>query len=230
LREVLLLLKCGVTLLRLRNELKYHEIKYSDDQPRWPEGHPLGGQWRPKESEGEAGSTFDAYGGYGEAPDGTPIEPVGVLEDNPVRLENEEGGMHGGHTINRHVERTDDSLISEYLNRRSEREVGNLTIRVQEVPVGTFNSLEDANDLVNRAIRERRAEIEAALERGRERVWFSHRLGFRTGREAWSDAVGSEPYIRSTYGVWVVLQLDPVTRRDYRVVTAFPHNPLPRER
>jgi hypothetical protein len=217
----------------ISNEIRQYECHAG------PAGDPRGGQWRPleggEEEDGEDRGAFfatenNSLSSFGEAPDGTPIEPVGVLEDNPVRLENEEGGMHGGHTINRHVGRTDHSLISEYLNRRSVREVGNLTIRVQEVPVGTFNSLEDANDLVNRGIRERRAEIEAALERGQERFWFSHRLGFRTGREAWSDAVGFEPYIRSTYGIWVVLQLDPVTRRDYRVVTAFPHNPLPRER
>jgi hypothetical protein len=82
LREMLLLLKCGVTLLRLRqdlkyHELKYHELKYSDDQPRWPAGDPLGGQWRPLE--GGEGDDRKA-GGDGEieeavqlaANDGTP--------------------------------------------------------------------------------------------------------------------------------------------------------------
>jgi hypothetical protein len=55
LRERLMLLKSAVTLLRLRNELKY-----SDDQPRWPAGDPRGGRWRPKEDgEGEASQGLD---------------------------------------------------------------------------------------------------------------------------------------------------------------------------
>lgn len=68
-RRDLLALKACVQALRLREELKY-----SPDQPRWPEGHPLGGQWRPKEGgEGEEGDLGD---GFGIAPDGTLIEPV----------------------------------------------------------------------------------------------------------------------------------------------------------
>jgi hypothetical protein len=87
LRERLMLLKSAVTLLRLRNELKY-----SDDQPRWPAGDPRGGQWRPKEGgEGEGyeegdgedrGAFFatdsDSLSSFGEAPDGTLIETSGT--------------------------------------------------------------------------------------------------------------------------------------------------------
>jgi hypothetical protein len=230
-RQDLLLIKACLAAMRVRLELKY-----SDTQPRWPAGDPRGGQWRPKEggdgenAADEQGSLSDGSALFGEAPDGTPIEPAGALTDDPVRLQDEEGGMHGGHTINRHVGRTDDSLISDYLSRRSERQVGSRTIRIQEVPVGTFDSHENANDLVNRTIRERRADIEAALTRGNERLVLIHRFGFRTGREAWSDTVSSEPFIRPTYGILLVLQKDPVTRRDYRIVTAFPHNPFPHER
>jgi hypothetical protein len=73
LREVLLLLKCGVTLLRFRNELK-KELKYSDDQPRWSAGDPRGGQWRPKE--GGEGDETSSDGSFGVAPDGTLIEAI----------------------------------------------------------------------------------------------------------------------------------------------------------
>jgi hypothetical protein len=90
LREMLLLLKCGVTLLRLRqdlkyHELKYHELKYSDDQPRWPAGDPLGGQWRPLEGgEGEENGGEASTEGFGETPDGTPIEPVGGIPEDKL--------------------------------------------------------------------------------------------------------------------------------------------------
>jgi hypothetical protein len=98
LREMLALLKCGVTLLRLRQDLKYHEMKYSDDQPRWPMGDPRGGQWRPLEGgegeDSEAGGDGEDGGGFfaidndslsfGEAPDGTPIEPVAGIPDDKL--------------------------------------------------------------------------------------------------------------------------------------------------
>jgi hypothetical protein len=80
LRDVLLVLKACVQTLRLRDELKY-----SDDQPRWPEGHPLGGQWKPKETgEGEENGSEASTEGFGEAPDGTPIEPVGGIPEDKL--------------------------------------------------------------------------------------------------------------------------------------------------
>jgi hypothetical protein len=88
---VLLALKACVQTLRL-----WDELKYAPDQPRWPEGHPLGGQWKPKEGgEGEGyeegdgedrGAFFatenDSLSSFGEAPDGTLIEPVAGIPDS----------------------------------------------------------------------------------------------------------------------------------------------------
>ncbi|MGL5447490.1 MAG: DUF4258 domain-containing protein [Rhabdaerophilum sp.] len=68
-REVLLVLKGCVQTLR-----QLDERKYSPDQPRWPEGDPRGGRWRPKEV-GE-GESENLENGFGIAPDGTLIEPV----------------------------------------------------------------------------------------------------------------------------------------------------------
>lgn len=68
-RRDLLALKACVQALRLREELKY-----SPDQPRWPEGHPLGGQWRPKEAGEGEGEALESTGSIGDlaANDGTP--------------------------------------------------------------------------------------------------------------------------------------------------------------
>ncbi len=80
-RQDLLLLKACLAAMRVRLELKY-----SDMQPRWPAGDPRGGQWRPLEGGGdgsvgdppEQGDASESDFGYGEAPDGTLIEPAGT--------------------------------------------------------------------------------------------------------------------------------------------------------
>jgi hypothetical protein len=70
-REDLLLLKACLAAMRVRLELKY-----SENQPRWPAGDPRGGQWMPKEG-GEGGEEYDeSLDAFGVAPDGTLIEPV----------------------------------------------------------------------------------------------------------------------------------------------------------
>lgn len=51
---MLLLVKSGLALIRLRDELKY-----SESQPRWPGGDPRGGQWRPLEGAEETSTELD---------------------------------------------------------------------------------------------------------------------------------------------------------------------------
>jgi hypothetical protein len=53
-REDLLLLKTYLAAMRVRLELKY-----SENQPRWPAGDPRGGQWMPKEGGGEASEDIE---------------------------------------------------------------------------------------------------------------------------------------------------------------------------
>ena len=50
----LLLLQACLGAMRVRLELKY-----SENQPRWPAGDPRGGQWRPKEGGGEVSEGVD---------------------------------------------------------------------------------------------------------------------------------------------------------------------------
>jgi hypothetical protein len=71
-REDLLLLKTCLAAMRVRLELKY-----SDTQPRWPAGDPRGGQWMPIEN-GEYYESAEGDDNFGEAPDGTAIEPSGT--------------------------------------------------------------------------------------------------------------------------------------------------------
>ena len=83
-REDLLLLKACLAAMRVRLELKY-----SENQPRWPAGDPRGGQWRPKEGGGsiesvEQGHASEGEDSFGEAPDGTPIDGVGGIPEDKL--------------------------------------------------------------------------------------------------------------------------------------------------
>jgi hypothetical protein len=84
-RSDLLALKACITAMRLIDEMKY-----SADQPRWPAGDPRGGQWMPAEGgeEGERQEDIpedsESLSAFGEAPDGTPIEPVGGIPEDKL--------------------------------------------------------------------------------------------------------------------------------------------------
>ena len=53
---------------------------------------------------------------------------------------------------------------------------------------------------------------------------LEHRFGYRTGKEAFRPDVDTDPYIRSTYGVRVVIRHDPQRKTGYRLLTAYPIN------
>jgi hypothetical protein len=106
--DMLLLVKSGLALIRLRDELKY-----SESQPRWPEGDPRGGQWRPKEG-GEGETSQGLEGGIDEtvqiaANDGTPgnnqaqnkqvndvVKVLGLTRDQRKELHLEIAGQNFG--------------------------------------------------------------------------------------------------------------------------------------
>lgn len=89
--------------------------------------------------------------------------------------------------------------------------------------VGSFSSLESANDFVNRTLEGNSTEIDAVVEGRSEKAFITRRFGYPTGREAYTKD-GLEPYMRSTYSVGVVIVNDPSRTRGYRVVTAYPRN------
>jgi hypothetical protein len=57
-----------------------------------------------------------------------------------------------------------------------------------------------------------------------EGATLQHRFGFVTGKEAFRPDGDSDPYIRDTYSVRVVIRHDTRSWRGYRVHTAFPVN------
>jgi Phage portal protein/Bacterial CdiA-CT RNAse A domain len=112
--------------------------KYSPDQPRLPKGNPDGGQWTTE----DAGTVQIAQGrgrsGY------------------PVDLSEEE--QRGGHTIERHVGKSQDYLLSLINDEEmAAQRHGDLAEGLRE---GSFTSLEAANKLVNSTIAKNQDQVD----------------------------------------------------------------------
>jgi hypothetical protein len=191
------------------------KAKYDPNQPRVPKGQPDGGQWT------KIGGDADANSG-----------PGGRLKDEPDRAEPAQGrrrdrGRENDFYLNAHIRRNHIGLSDGELVKRIEQSI----TRTQFVEVGrdrhgSFNSAENAHDLIRRTLDSNSEAVERVRE-GRSREEFvTRRFGFATGREAVMEPIGSPIRLRNTYEVGVVIRHDP--NEGYRVVTAFPRNYNPR--
>jgi hypothetical protein len=125
----------------------------------------------------------------------------------------EEEDDNGGHTLQRHTDRTESSLI-DWLNAKwQRRQVGNLEITEYPIAEGTFRSREEANDLVNQVLKRNTDTVDQVAAGKLERATLQERFGFVTGREAYRSNGHSDPYIRPTYSVRVLIRHD---RRAWR--------------
>ncbi|TXN78952.1 hypothetical protein FV234_22025 [Methylobacterium sp. WL8] len=88
---------------------------------------------------------------------------------------------------------------------------------------GSFESVESANDYVNRTLEQNAAEVDDVASGKKSRAFLTSRFGYRTGREAYT-AGQIEPYLRTTYGVGMYIVHDPGSSRVYRIHTAYPRN------
>ncbi|TXM67410.1 hypothetical protein FV226_21945 [Methylobacterium sp. WL12] len=88
---------------------------------------------------------------------------------------------------------------------------------------GSFESVESANDYVNRTLEQNAAEVDDVASGKKSRAFLTSRFGYRTGREAYT-AGQIEPYLRTTYGVGMYIVHDPGSSRGYRIHTAYPRN------
>jgi hypothetical protein len=196
LRANLAILRLALDLERLRAETK---ANFNPDQPRDEDG-----QWT---DEG------------GVAPDGTAIELVADRRRAswPVDLLDEEGDR-GGHTIDKHVAKSDDALI-----QRLEVETYRTPFGTVYLPAtGSFTSLRSANVLVNSTLSDNPALVSLVAGRRLGAVVVEKDFGSITGKEAYRSSSRSEPFIRETYGVRVLIFHDSSLARGYRVKTAFP--------
>lgn len=188
-------LRIDLKLLRLALVLR----AYNPNQPRVPAGQPDAGQW-----------TSESDSGVGQRiGDGQVI--LTSADNDPrytVLLEEEEA--RGGHTIRRHVARTDEELI-----RRVRRDRGWLPgLTYSRYRDGSFDTTRDANDLVNRTLERNSDLVHSVVTGQQEDAFLTSRFGYRTGREAYRTE-DSEPYIRGTYSVGVYILRDPRSRRGF---------------
>lgn len=138
----------------------------------------------------------------------------------PINLAEEESPNRQGHTIGEHVGKSDADLL-EALERESYYGPLFDFIRLRD---GSFDSVENANDLVNQTLRTNSDQVELVASRQLDSASITYRFGFITGYEAYRPDPYTDPVIRRTYAVRVVIWYDANSPRGFRVRTAFPVN------
>lgn len=201
-----------------------YECKYKPDQPRVPSGSPAGGQWTSDNATSSSSTRVnEARVQSDRNPDelykpGAQLAQNGKQSSEPVRLEEEE--LRGGHTIEAHVNRSEEALKAQAL----EALVANP--KAQDSRSGSFSSLATANKLVNSTLAQNADVVGQVVSGIRDRAIAISQFASVTGIEAVAPNARSEPYIRQTYGVGVVIIHDRYASRGFRVLTAFPTNRL----
>jgi hypothetical protein len=81
-----------------------------------------------------------------------------------------------------------------------------------------------ATDLVSQVLKRNIDKVDEVAAGKIKGATLEHRFDFVTGKEAFRPNGDSDPYIRDTYGVRVIIRHDARSWRGYRVHTAFPVN------
>jgi len=193
-------LRAGRRLIELLRKAGFNPA-----QLRVPAGQSDGGQWA---------------GGDGEViltagPDGRSGYPVDILEEDAL----------GGHTVERHVAKSEEYLKARILGSRT-NVAGILTFG--EARAGSFASVEAANKLVNSTLSQNRDKIDAFV--GSQFPAFSPfmflfaEFDSPTGYEAYARNPRSQPVMRSTSSVTVFVRRSDRSDKGYYVESAWPMN------
>jgi hypothetical protein len=214
--------RLALARLRLDFELLKFELGgckagFDPNQPRAPAGGPDGGQWTSGDGieGGDPEILSDVTPDDNWSPDAHYAQNDS-LAGYPIDLNDERA--RGGHTIERHVNRTPDTLIAQALEAFETRP------NAQDSRSGSFSSLEAATKLVNSTLAQNRAIIDEIASGARPHAVVFARFGSVTGIEAVAPNIRAQPYIRETHGVGVVVVHDRSSPRGYTVWTAFPSN------
>ena len=111
-----------------------------------------------------------------------------------VNLLDEE--KRGGHAIERHVNRSDESLLAEAAIPEKQN-----FFETRFKAIGSFGTLSDANNFVNRVLESNTALVDSVATGVRQDAWLETRFGFPTGKEAIVLDDSGTPNIRLTYNV-----------------------------
>lgn len=205
---------------------------FNPAQLRVPAGNPDGGQWT---SGGNGGGAVGSTSGNGDrggitdtrilsdaTPDNTWIPGAQYAENesgrrNPVVLENEPRFKH---IKNDHIGRADAELLD---TLRTNYYRG-LVIYGFQPAEGSFTDTLSANDLINQTIQANSKLVDQVASGEVMNETLEHRFGYPTGKEAFRPDIDTDPYIRKTFGVRVIIAHDPQRKSGYRLITAFPIN------
>ena len=213
--------------------------------PGWPAGTPggIGGRFRPKDGgdpSGDTGNNAEAnrpvqyaaldtgtrtdVGGEPSGRDNSGGETIEAASNNwrslPVNLAAEEAPNGPGHTIDQHVNKSDEELQEQMAAKTSRR----LFFSVVDRREGSFDLIENANDFVNRTLQNNGPLVDRVADGDENDDYITWRFGYPTGRELYRPDPDSDPYMRTTYSVGVWIVHDPGSPRGFRVITAFPRN------
>jgi len=221
-----------IMLADLKFELALRALgrKYSPDQPRVPAGYREGGQW----TSGGGGAGSDDSRVISEVTPDNEAIPGAQYAQGPTQrpysvvLADEEAPKGIGHTIRDHVGKSDEELLDVVQKDWIRYSAGKFEITDFRVAEGSFLSLESANDLVNRTLEDHKETVDRVASGELDRATLDTRFGYPTGKEAFRSTGDSEPYIRDTYAVRVVVRYDSTSERGYAVRTAFPINEYPK--
>jgi hypothetical protein len=181
-----------------------------------PAGNPDGGEW----TTGDGGSGSPSNSSTLDGSAGLRIAQGSDWRLLPINLIDEEEPNGPGHAIRKHVEKSQAELVQE-LQEHSFRVGTTELVRIRE---GSFDSISSANDLVNRTLQKNSGEVDLIASGQLQRKYIQFDFGFTTGYEMYVPPSGTEPELRDTTGVGVVILYDPSSPRRFRVLTAYPRN------
>jgi hypothetical protein len=205
----------------LENELKRwmrpdaHRFIRSDWRRFVKPGSDLWSVYELYERKYRADQPRDDYGRWTNG-GGTQLAQYDAQKREPISLEAEEA--RGGHTIDAHVNRGPEALKAQALA------AFDTNPKAEDSRSGSFSSLAAANKLVNSTLSKNQDIVDEVASGLRDVAVVSSDFGSVTGIEAVAPNIRSQPYVRETYGVGVVIVHDPFASRGYRILTAFPSN------
>ncbi len=208
---------------------KYFLYKdYDANEPRVPKGNPGAGRWTGEEGDAARTSVADATESTTashpdqvttDANPGIQVAAGTGRSGYPIDLLEEE--QSGGHTIQEHVGKSEEYLLSRLndqllsIQSRGDTAQG-LTAQ------GSFPSLEAADKPVNSTVAQNQGKVDVVAQGLLPRAELDAYFPSPTGYEAFARNERSQPEIRETDGVRVVIVRDASFSRGYRVLTAFP--------
>jgi len=130
----------------------------------------------------------------------------------------------GGHTIASHVAISDRAVLA-----RAGKAVRWTIFGSVYRAVGKFDSLESANDFVNRLLERNQDDVDAVASGAKDDAWLEDRFRYPTGKEALVSDDSETPRFRATYNVGLKIVHDPTSPSGYTVKTAYPLNDIPGE-